>query len=133
MTNRLTVEHFGGLPLISARSPNPKGLQFAVKYAADRVVALGLLLLALPVMIPAAIGVLLTTGRPLFFRQVRVGRDGRTFAMLKFRTMRPSRPRRPRSRSTFRRTRLRAASRAATAAPSSARSCARPRSTSCRS
>ena len=88
MTSRLTVEHFGGLPLISARSPNPKGLQFAVKYAADRVVALGLLLLALPVMIPAAIGVLLTTGRPLFFRQVRVGRDGRTFAMLKFRTMR---------------------------------------------
>ena len=89
MTNRLTVEHFGGLPLISARSPNPKGLQFAVKYAADRVAALGLLLLALPVMIPAAIAVLLSTGRPLFFRQVRVGRDGRTFAMLKFRTMRP--------------------------------------------
>ena len=53
MTSRLTIEHFGGLPLISARSPNPKGLQFAVKYAADRVVALGLLLLALPVMIPA--------------------------------------------------------------------------------
>jgi exopolysaccharide biosynthesis polyprenyl glycosylphosphotransferase len=88
MTSRLTVEHFGGLPLISARSPNPKGLQFAVKYAADRAVALGLLLLALPVMIPAAIGVLLTLGRPLFFHQVRVGRDGRTFAMLKFRTMR---------------------------------------------
>ena len=90
MTNRLTVEHFGGLPLISARSANPKGVQFAVKYAADRAAALCLLLLALPVMIPAAIGVLLTMGRPLFFRQVRVGRDGRTFAMLKFRTMRPS-------------------------------------------
>jgi exopolysaccharide biosynthesis polyprenyl glycosylphosphotransferase len=89
-TSRLTVEHLGGLPLISARATNPKGFQFVVKYAADRLVAAAILLLALPLMIPAAIGVLLTLGRPLFYRQVRVGRDGRTFAMLKFRTMRPS-------------------------------------------
>jgi exopolysaccharide biosynthesis polyprenyl glycosylphosphotransferase len=89
VTSRLTVEHLGGLPLISARPSNPKGLQFAVKYAADRLVATVLLLLALPIMIPAAIAILLTLGRPLFFHQVRVGRDGRTFAMLKFRTMRP--------------------------------------------
>jgi exopolysaccharide biosynthesis polyprenyl glycosylphosphotransferase len=90
VTSRLTVEHLGGLPLISARPTNPKGVQVAVKYAGDRVVAGVLLLLALPVMLPAAIGILLTLGRPLFFRQVRVGRDGRTFAMLKFRTMRPA-------------------------------------------
>jgi exopolysaccharide biosynthesis polyprenyl glycosylphosphotransferase len=89
MTSRLTVEHIGGLPLISARSSNPKGLQFMIKYAVDRVVAGVILLLALPILIPAALAVLATLGRPLFFRQVRVGRDGRTFEMLKFRTMRP--------------------------------------------
>jgi exopolysaccharide biosynthesis polyprenyl glycosylphosphotransferase len=89
MTSRLTVEHLGGLALISARQSNPKGIQFTVKYAADRAVAAALLLLALPLMVPAAVGILLTLGRPIFFRQVRVGRDGRTFAMLKFRTMRP--------------------------------------------
>ncbi len=89
VTSRLTVEHLGGLPLISARPANPKGMQFAIKYAADRLVAGVLLLLALPLMIPAAVTILLTLGRPLFFHQVRVGRDGRTFAMLKFRTMRP--------------------------------------------
>jgi exopolysaccharide biosynthesis polyprenyl glycosylphosphotransferase len=89
MTSRLTVEHIGGLALISARRSNPKGIQFAIKYAADRLVAAVLLLLALPIMVPAAIGILLTLGRPIFFRQVRVGRDGRTFAMLKLRTMRP--------------------------------------------
>jgi exopolysaccharide biosynthesis polyprenyl glycosylphosphotransferase len=89
MTSRLTVEHIGGLALISAHQSNPKGLQVAIKYAADRVVAAVLLLLALPIMVPAALGILLTLGRPIFFRQVRVGRDGRTFAMLKFRTMRP--------------------------------------------
>jgi exopolysaccharide biosynthesis polyprenyl glycosylphosphotransferase len=89
VTSRLTVEHIGGLALISAHQSNPKGLQVAIKYAADRVVAALLLVLALPIMVPAAAGILLTLGRPIFFRQIRVGRDGRTFAMLKFRTMRP--------------------------------------------
>ena len=39
VTNRLTIEHLGGLPLMSARPVNPKGFQFAIKYAADRLVA----------------------------------------------------------------------------------------------
>ncbi|HMJ00646.1 MAG TPA: sugar transferase [Gaiellaceae bacterium] len=89
VTSRLTVEHLGGLPLLSARPVNPKGVQFAIKYTADRLVAGVALLIAVPVMLPAALAILLTLGRPLFFRQVRVGRDGRTFEMLKFRTMRP--------------------------------------------
>ena len=92
VTSKLTVEHIGGLPLISSRPANPNGLQFGIKYAADRLVAGVVLLLALPIMLPAAVAILVTLGRPLFFRQVRVGRDGRTFAMLKFRTMRPAEP-----------------------------------------
>jgi exopolysaccharide biosynthesis polyprenyl glycosylphosphotransferase len=90
ITSRLTVEHLGGIPLISARPANPKGIQFAIKYAADRLVAALLILLTVPLTLPAAIAILFTLGRPLFFRQVRVGRDGRTFEMLKFRTMRPT-------------------------------------------
>jgi exopolysaccharide biosynthesis polyprenyl glycosylphosphotransferase len=89
VTSRLTIEHLGGLPLMSARPVNPKGFQFAIKYAADRLVAGVALLIALPLLVPAALAILLTLGRPLFFRQVRVGRDGRTFAMLKLRTMKP--------------------------------------------
>jgi exopolysaccharide biosynthesis polyprenyl glycosylphosphotransferase len=92
VTSKLTVEHIGGLPLLSARPANPKGLQFGIKYAVDRVIAGVVLLLTLPVMLPAAVAILATLGRPLFFRQVRVGRDGRTFQMLKFRTMRPVEP-----------------------------------------
>jgi exopolysaccharide biosynthesis polyprenyl glycosylphosphotransferase len=88
VSSRLTVEHIGGLALLTARHANPKGLQFAIKYAVDRLVAALLLLLALPILIPAAVGILVTLGRPIFFRQIRVGRDGRTFAMLKLRTMR---------------------------------------------
>jgi exopolysaccharide biosynthesis polyprenyl glycosylphosphotransferase len=89
VTHRLTVEHLGGLPLMSARPVNPKGIQFGIKYAADRLVAAVVLLLALPLMVPAGLAILFTLGRPVFFRQVRVGRDGRTFEMLKFRTMKP--------------------------------------------
>ena len=39
---------------MSARPVNPKGVQFAIKYAADRLVAAVALLLALPLMVPAA-------------------------------------------------------------------------------
>jgi exopolysaccharide biosynthesis polyprenyl glycosylphosphotransferase len=87
VTGRLTVDHLGGLPVIAARAPNPRGVEFAIKYAADRMLAAVLLLLAAPVMIAGALAVLLTLGRPVFFRQRRVGRDGREFEMLKFRSM----------------------------------------------
>ena len=89
VTGRLTVDYLGGLPVIAARAPHPRGIQFAIKYAVDRLLATVLLLLASPLMIAAALGVLFTLGRPIFFRQRRVGRDGREFEMLKFRSMRP--------------------------------------------
>src|SRR5215218_8427553 len=85
ITSRLTIEHLGGIPFISARPANPKGLQFVIKYAVDRLVAALFLILTLPLMVPVALGILITLGRPLFFRQLRVGRDGRTFEMLKLR------------------------------------------------
>jgi exopolysaccharide biosynthesis polyprenyl glycosylphosphotransferase len=90
ITSKLTIEHLGGIPFISARPVNPKGVQFVIKYAVDRLVATLFLIVTLPVMVPAALGILITLGRPLFFRQLRVGRDGRKFEMLKLRTMRPS-------------------------------------------
>ena len=87
VTAKLTVDYLGGLPLVVARAPNPRGVQFGIKYAADRLFAAVLLAFAAPLMLFAAIGVRVTLGRPIFFRQVRVGRDGRQFEMLKFRTM----------------------------------------------
>ena len=88
MTERLQVDHLGGLPLLSARRANPKGWQFAVKYAADRLIAAVLVAVLLPVLALAALVVYLSLGRPILFRQSRVGLDGREFTMLKFRTMR---------------------------------------------
>jgi exopolysaccharide biosynthesis polyprenyl glycosylphosphotransferase len=88
MTERLEVEHIGGLPLLSVRRTDPRGLHFAVKYVLDRIVASLILLLAAPIFIAAALGTLASVGRPIFFKQPRVGRDGRRFEMLKFRSMR---------------------------------------------
>ncbi|HKH31841.1 MAG TPA: exopolysaccharide biosynthesis polyprenyl glycosylphosphotransferase [Gaiellaceae bacterium] len=92
VNGRVTVEHIGGLPLVSAHPANPRGWQFAVKYAVDRVAAAFALLLVLPVLAGAAAAIWVSLGRPIFFRQARVGRDGRSFDMLKFRSMRASSP-----------------------------------------
>jgi lipopolysaccharide/colanic/teichoic acid biosynthesis glycosyltransferase len=46
------------------------------------------LLLSLPVVLPIALLLLATSGTPLFYRGDRVGRGGRVFQMLKFRTLR---------------------------------------------
>jgi exopolysaccharide biosynthesis polyprenyl glycosylphosphotransferase len=82
------LERLGGLPLISIHPSDPRGWQFAVKYAFDRVFAAAAIVLVSPLLLCGAIGTLLTLGRPVFFRQHRVGMDGREFEMLKFRTMR---------------------------------------------
>ena len=73
---RTEIEHLGGLPLVGLRPADRQGWQFRLKYALDRVVAAGLLVLALPVILAAMAAVWLTMGRPIFFRQARVGRDG---------------------------------------------------------
>jgi lipopolysaccharide/colanic/teichoic acid biosynthesis glycosyltransferase len=46
-------------------------------------------LVTLPLTLPIAAAILLTSGRPVFYRGERVGRAGRVFTMLKFRTLRP--------------------------------------------
>ena len=57
----------------------------------DRFAAVVLLLVVLPVLAAVAVAVWLDLGGPVLLRQRRVGKDGRAFTMLKFRTMRPDR------------------------------------------
>ena len=86
-TTRLSVDHIGGLPLVSARPSDPRGLHYAVKYTLDRIVSAALVLALAPLLVALAAATYLSLGRPIFFRQRRVGRDGLEFDMLKFRTM----------------------------------------------
>jgi lipopolysaccharide/colanic/teichoic acid biosynthesis glycosyltransferase len=63
----------------------------ALKPVLDRLVACTLLLVLLPVLVTVAAAVLVSLGRPVLFVQQRIGRHGRTFSVLKFRTMLPDR------------------------------------------
>jgi lipopolysaccharide/colanic/teichoic acid biosynthesis glycosyltransferase len=54
----------------------------------DVIGALVLLAAALPILFAASLAILLEDGRPVFFRQRRVGRFGRIFTIYKLRTMR---------------------------------------------
>jgi exopolysaccharide biosynthesis polyprenyl glycosylphosphotransferase len=85
---RVDIEHLGGLPLVTSRPTSPKGWQFAIKYAIDRAVAAVAVVLLSPILISASIAVWISMGRPLFFEQIRIGRDGKPFGILKFRSMR---------------------------------------------
>ena len=84
---RQEVEHLGALPLIRLRDGEGVAWQLAVKYAIDRVLAALALVAIAPLFAAITLSVLVTMGRPVLFRQRRVGRDGIEFEMLKFRTM----------------------------------------------
>jgi len=57
----------------------------------SRILALASLAVLAPVLLAIALVVAMTLGRPVLFHQVRSGRGGRPFAMVKFRTMRHAR------------------------------------------
>ncbi len=65
-------------------------LRLGIKRAFDIFAALGILLLGLPFMVLAAIAIKLEEGlkAPVFYHQERVGEAGRTFELVKFRSMR---------------------------------------------
>ncbi len=64
--------------------------QLAVKWALDRVLAGAALLVLSPVFAAIWVWVRRDAGRPVFFMQLRAGKDGRAFKLLKVRTMVPN-------------------------------------------
>ena len=65
------------------------GADTALRRAADLVIAATALLLVAPVQLAVAAVIRLTSPGPVLYRQVRVGRSGQPFTLLKFRTMVP--------------------------------------------
>jgi exopolysaccharide biosynthesis polyprenyl glycosylphosphotransferase len=84
---RTSIRSAAGLPLLYMDHPDLTGARQAIKSLFDRLVAASALLLLAPVFVTVAIAVKLGDGGPVFFRQVRVGRNGRPFHVWKFRTM----------------------------------------------
>ncbi len=85
----LHFDLIGGVPLLGPSSSNIEGLNFILKRLFD-IGAAGLATaLALPMMLLVSVAIWVFDGRPILFRQKRVGIRGETFELLKFRTMRP--------------------------------------------
>jgi exopolysaccharide biosynthesis polyprenyl glycosylphosphotransferase len=83
-------DHIGSLPVMRIRTPALDGPAWALKRGFDVVVSALLLVLLSPVLLACALAVRWEGGPGVLFRQVRIGRDGRPFECLKFRSMRPS-------------------------------------------
>jgi exopolysaccharide biosynthesis polyprenyl glycosylphosphotransferase len=88
VNHRLARDSVGPLPLHVIQPTNPRSWEFTCKHIIDRTVAAALLVGLMPLLAAAAAVVKLTSPGPVLFRQWRVGRDGRVFEMLKFRSMR---------------------------------------------
>jgi exopolysaccharide biosynthesis polyprenyl glycosylphosphotransferase len=83
----LRVDTVGLIPMVGRRGSNIEGLNYLVKRTFDVVCASILLIIALPIIALAALAILISDGRPIFFRQQRIGAQSRRFEMLKLRTM----------------------------------------------
>jgi len=87
---RARTEMLGGIPIIGLREPVIEGVPRVMKRVFDLIVGGLLLLVSLPGMALLAAWIRLDSAGPIFFRQRRVGENGRLFEMLKFRTMVPN-------------------------------------------
>ncbi|URD61326.1 sugar transferase [Sphingomonas sp. KRR8] len=87
LTGRVRIDH---LSENSFGSLLPARGYFHLKSALDWIAALVTLPVLLPVMVFAALAILIDDGGPIFFRQARIGHRGKSFKVTKFRTMRVS-------------------------------------------
>ncbi|GCD90680.1 sugar transferase [Nocardioides sp. LS1] len=86
-SERIRVRPVGGLPLMHIDPPTAIDASRIGKRVFDMVGSLALLLVFAPLFLLTALRVKGHDGGPVLFRQTRIGRDGREFGCLKFRTM----------------------------------------------
>jgi len=84
---RVHIRPVEGLPLLHVEEPTLSGISWLAKTFMDRVAAAIGLTVLLPLFAAVAIAIRLSDKGPVFFRQPRVGREGKTFEVWKFRTM----------------------------------------------
>ncbi len=83
----IELNRLAELPVLDFRFSDPPRSTQAMKRAMDVFISALVLALVSPVLVVAALAILIDSGRPVFFRQKRAGKDGVPFTMLKFRTM----------------------------------------------
>jgi exopolysaccharide biosynthesis polyprenyl glycosylphosphotransferase len=87
LTSRVVVSEVAGVPLITVKGISLSAGNLLVKRTFDLVVSGAIVLIGMPVWLLLALLVWGTSPGPVFYSQTRVGRSGRRFGMLKFRSM----------------------------------------------
>jgi exopolysaccharide biosynthesis polyprenyl glycosylphosphotransferase len=85
--NEVTIGDLNGLPLAYVRNSRMAGLNRLVKRAMDIVISTAILLVTAPFLLLVALLIKLTSPGPALYIQERVGLDGKSFNIIKLRTM----------------------------------------------
>lgn len=85
--NQMRVEELNGIPLLTTRDVSIQGWNLFVKRSFDVVVGVLMSVVALPIMAAIALAIRLDTPGPIFYSQMRVGKNGKEFRCHKFRSM----------------------------------------------
>ena len=126
------VDDVEGVTVLGINPPVLSRSSRCMKRAFDLVASVSALVLCAPLMAVIAVAIKLDSRGPVFFRQQRVGRGGKPFRLLKFRTMvRRTPSSRGTSCSPRARTRTGSSSTTTRGSPGSAGCCATRASTSC--
>ncbi|MGO9452567.1 MAG: sugar transferase [Candidatus Binataceae bacterium] len=84
---RQSLDEFAGVPVLSIGGPGVDPLEAAAKRLLDIVGSVILLIVSFPALLLSALLVKFSSPGPILFSQERLGKNGRPFRMLKFRTM----------------------------------------------
>ncbi|MBA3580912.1 MAG: undecaprenyl-phosphate glucose phosphotransferase [Gammaproteobacteria bacterium] len=82
-----SVSEVAGMPVLNLSVTPMDGVNRLVKAIEDRLLAATILLIIAPLMMALALLVKCSSPGPIFYRQERMGWNGKTFYMLKFRSM----------------------------------------------
>lgn len=82
-----SVTDIAGIGTLNLTTTPLQGWNRVIKAAEDKMLGAVIALLLLPLLLAIALGILVTMGRPVLFRQKRHGWDGRPFTIYKFRSM----------------------------------------------
>ncbi len=84
---RIHSRPVAGLPLVYVEYPTLEGYKRFVKRSFDIIASSLILALASPMLLATAIAIRIDGAGPIFYQQTRIGRQGKPFGMIKFRSM----------------------------------------------
>ncbi len=87
LTLKARIEDLDGFPVISIDEPPLRGIMLFIKRVADIAVSSLFLILSFPFLLLTTLFIKFTSKGPVFYHQERVGLDGKSFVIHKFRTM----------------------------------------------